>query len=288
MRITILGASGLLGRALGQRWTGDEISGFSSKDADIRNIQQVDALLEHSRPEWIVLAAAYTDVDGCESNPELASAVNSRGAVDVAQAAGRAGAKLLLVSTDYVFDGAKPSSYEVSDPRNPINVYGRSKAEAEVGILQVLPNACIVRTSWLFGVGGKCFPDTILRAASTRPQIEVVADQRGCPTYSIDLAETIIQLCRRDARGIVHATNSGACSWFEFAEEIIRAAGLKTGVLPILSDNFPRPARRPANSVLSAASLHGYGLRMPDWKHALPRYLVERQNSAKKKLREDE
>jgi len=280
MRITILGASGLLGRALRQRWTGDQVSGFSSKDADIRDVQQVDALLERSKPEWIVLAAAYTDVDGCEANPELASAVNFRGAVNVAEAARRANAKLLFLSTDYVFDGAKPSAYEIEDARNPINVYGGSKAGAEAGILQVLPNACIVRTSWLFGVGGKCFPDSILPAASTRPHIEVVTDQRGCPTYTIDLAETIIQLCRRGAAGIVHVTNSGACSWFEFAQEIVRAAGLTTSVLPTSSDKFLRPARRPANSVLSPASLSGYGLRMPDWRDALRRYLNERQQTA--------
>ncbi len=280
MRITILGASGLLGRPLMQRWTGNEVSGFSSRDADIRDVDQIHVLLDRSRPDWVVLAAAYTDVDGCENNSDLASAVNFRGAVNVAQAARRVGAKLLFVSTDYVFDGTKPSAYEMSDPRNPLNVYGRSKAQAEVGILEVLPDACIVRTSWLFGVGGKCFPDTILKVASTRPQIEVVNDQRGCPTYTPDLADTIIQLSRLNAKGIVHVTNAGACSWFEFAEEIVRSAGLETRVLPISSDKIARPARRPANSVLAPGSLHGLGLRMPAWQDALRRYLEERKTTA--------
>lgn len=288
MRITIFGASGLLGRPLMQRWTGDLVSGFSSREADIRDIHQVQTLFERSRPEWVVLAAAYTDVDGCETNSDLALAINFRGAVNVAQAARRAAARLLFVSTDYVFDGTKSSAYEIGDPRNPINVYGRSKAEAEVGILECLADACIVRTSWLFGVGGKCFPDTILKVASTRPQIEVVNDQRGCPTYTPDLADTIIQLCRLNAKGIVHVTNEGACSWFEFAREIVRAAGLQTRVLPISSDKISRPARRPANSILSPSSLHAYGIRTPDWQDALRRYLDERNTAALSGLDSDE
>jgi len=280
MRITILGASGLLGRPLKERWSGAEVCGFSTPDADIRDISQIHALLDRSRPEWVILAAAYTDVDGCETNPDLALAVNFRGAMNVAQAARRAAARLLFVSTDYVFDGTKSSAYETADPRNPINVYGRSKAEAEVGIFEILPNACIVRTSWLFGIGGKCFPDTILKVASTRPQIEVVNDQRGCPTYTPDLAEAIIQLCHLNAKGIVHVTNSGACSWFEFAQEIVLAAGLPTRVLPTSSDKIARPARRPANSVLSPRSLHEYGVETPAWQDALRRYLAERKTTA--------
>jgi dTDP-4-dehydrorhamnose reductase len=139
-----------------------------------------------------------------------------------------------------------------------------------------LPGCCIARTSWLYGTGGKCFPDTIVKLAATRPSLDVVNDQRGCPTYSIDLARAIIQLCRKNVSGIVHVTNSGSCSWFEFAQEIVKGAGLTTEVKPVSSRQMARPAPRPAYSVLSATSLQKYGVQMPDWKDALKRYLAER------------
>ncbi len=276
MRVTIFGASGLLGKALMQEWRGDEIAGLSSRDADLREPVQVQAAVERTRPDWIVLAAAYTDVDGCQTNPERAFAVNRDGAVYVAEAAGRANAKLLFVSTDYVFDGTKTLPYETGDRRNPQSVYGHSKAEAEVRLLEVLPGCCVARTSWLFGVGGKCFPDTILKLAATRSALDVVADQRGCPTYSIDLARAITELCRKDARGMVHVTNAGDCSWFEFAREIVARAGLETRVRPVRSQQMSRPAPRPAYSVLSPASLHQYEITLPAWQDALGRYLRER------------
>ena len=201
-------------------------SGSARGDADIRDAEKVRTVLNKIRPEWIVLAAAYTDVDGCESNPERAFSVNRDGAVNVAKAAKDFGAKLLFISSDYVFDGKKTSPYETDDRRNPQSVYGRSKSEAEIRLQEILPDCCIARTSWLFGVGGKCFPDTILKLAASRPALDVVNDQRGCPTSTVDLARAIIQLCRKHARGIVHVTNTGDCSWFEFAQEIVKNAGL--------------------------------------------------------------
>ena len=277
MRITILGASGLLGQALTREWRGDEVAGFSIEDIDIRDAAAVRALVAKQRSDWIVLAAAYTDVDGCESNRELAFAVNRDGAVNVAEAAKQASAKVLFLSSDYVFDGSKTSPYETTDARNPQSIYGRSKAEAEVRLLEILPDCCILRTAWMFGMGGKCFPDTILKLAATRPAIDVVNDQRGCPTYSIDLARAIMQLCRQGAAGIVHATNAGDCSWFEFAREIVKAAGLPTAVRPVSTRQMARPAPRPACSVLSAKSLQPYGITLPTWQDALQRYLQERQ-----------
>lgn len=269
----------MLGKALLRQWTEDDITGIGSAQVDIRNPDQVRTAIEHSRPDWIVLAAAYTDVDGCEINPTLSSSVNTHGAVNVAKAAARAGSKLLFVSTDYVFDGKKNSPYETTDARNPINAYGRSKAEAEEKLAQVLPDCCIVRTSWLFGTGGKCFPDTILKVAANRNEIEVVNDQRGCPTYTTDLAEPIIQLCRSSAKGILHATNSGDCTWFDFAKEILRQAGVSTMVKPTTSDKYVRPAERPKYSVLSPASLRAYGIQMRPWQETLPDYLEERSRS---------
>jgi dTDP-4-dehydrorhamnose reductase len=276
MKVTIFGASGLLGKALMREWRGDELTGLGQRDGDIRNAQQVQAAVQHTNPEWIALAAAYTDVDGCESNRELAFAVNRDGAVNVANAAKQVGAKLLFLSTDYVFDGKKTSPYEISDARNPQSVYGRSKAEAEARLLDLMPACCVLRTSWLFGIGGKCFPDTILKLAASRATLDVVNDQRGSPTYTVDLARALMQLCRKGASGIVHATNARDCTWFEFAREIVRHSGLSTQVRPVSSEQMARPAPRPANSVLSPESLHSFGIEMPDWHDALRRYLAER------------
>jgi dTDP-4-dehydrorhamnose reductase len=278
MRVTLFGASGLLGQQLVSALNGEQLTAPTSRDADLRDPAKIEHAIRDSRPDWIILAAAYADVDGCEKNSDLAFAVNHQGAVNVAQSAHYAGARLLFVSTDYVFDGAKTSPYEVNDPRNPINVYGRTKAQAEEELLALLPDVCIVRTSWLFGPGGKCFPATILKLATpkpenTSPQLSVVNDQRGSPTFTADLAAAIAQLCHKGARGIVHATNSGDCTWYDFAKEIVRARGLTATVNPVTTAEFPRPAHRPANSVLSPKSLHAAGIHMPAWQDALRRYL---------------
>ena len=274
MKVLILGATGLLGKALVREWTGDEVLAMGSRDVDIRDPAKVREMIGNGRPNWIVLAAAYTDVDGCESHREVAFSVNRDGAVNVAEAARQAGAKLIFLSSDYVFDGKKTSPYEVEDKRNPQSVYGQSKAEAEINLMKILPHCCIARTSWVFGAGGRCFPDTILRLAANRPALDVVNDQRGCPTYTVDLARAIIQLCRKNAGGILHVTNAGDCSWFEFAQEIITGARLATEVRPVSSQQMARPAY----SVLSATSLRRYGIEMPEWKDALGRYLQERKS----------
>ena len=277
MRVMILGATGLLGQALMREWSGDEVIGLSSRHLDIRDEGKVREHVQRIGPDWIVLAAAYTNVDGCETNQKLAFAVNRDGAVHVAEAARSIGARLLFLSSDYVFDGTKTSPYETYDARNPLSVYGRSKAEAEIRLQELMPACCIARTSWLFGTGGKCFPETILKLAATRPALDVVKDQRGCPTYSVDLARAIVRLCRQNANGIVHVTNAGDCSWFEFAREIVGQSGLATPVRSITTDQMPLPARRPAYSVLSADSLERYGITMPKWQDALARYLEERK-----------
>lgn len=276
MRVLVFGATGLLGKALTPRWSADEVTGLSSRDADIRNPHRVQELVQQQRPDWIVLAAAYTDVDGCESNRELAFAVNRDGVVNVGKAAESVGARLLFLSSDYVFDGTKTTPYEVSDPRNPQSIYGKTKAEAEIRLLELNPKFCLVRTSWLFGSGGKCFPDTILRLAASRPALDVVDDQRGCPTYADDLADTIIRLCHKNASGIVHATNTGDCTWFEFAQRIVAIAGMNTQVRPVSTQQMARSATRPPYSVLSPKSLHSLGIEMPSWQDALARYMRQR------------
>jgi len=276
MRVLILGSTGLLGQDLMRQWSGDKVVGLGSRDVDIRDAAAVRKMVREQHPEWIVLAAAYTDVDGCESNQERAFSVNRDAPVNVAEAARDVGAKLLFVSSDYVFDGKKGSACEIEDARNPQSVYGRTKADAEVRLLEVLPGCCIARTSWLFGAGGKCFPDTILKLAASRPVLDVVDDQRGSPTYSVDLARAIAELCSKNAHGIVHVTNAGECSWFEFAREIVTVAGLATDVRPTTSEKMARPAPRPTYSVLSATSLHRYGIEMRGWQDALGRYWKER------------
>jgi dTDP-4-dehydrorhamnose reductase len=276
MKVTIFGATGLLGKALTREWQSDQVTRLGSQNADLRNVQQIQNAVEHTRPDWIVLAAAYTDVDGCEANPDRAFEINCQGAVNVAHAAQQSGARVLFLSTDYVFDGNKTQPYEIDDPRAPQSVYGKSKADAEVRLLEIMPEICIVRTSWLFGAGGKCFPDTILKLAAAKSELDVVNDQRGSPTYAVDLARAIIHLCRNDGKGIIHATNKDNCTWFEFAREIVSEAGLHATVRPTTSEKFVRPAARPKYSVLSSGSLQKYQFIMPGWQDALGRYMSER------------
>src|SRR3984957_15010450 len=278
MRVTIFGASGLLGNALIRGGGDGGVTGLCTRDADIRDAKRVQNVVQETRPEWIVLAAAYTNVDGCEGNPDLAFAVNRDGAVNVAVAAKKVGARLVFLSSDYVFDGKKTTPYEIEETRDTQSVYTRDQGETQIRLLALMPECCIARTSWLFGIGGKCFPDTILKLAASRPALDVVNDQRGCPTYSVDLARAIVRLCRKDASGIVHVTNAGDCTWFEFARDIISGAGLATVVRPVSSQQMARPAPRPAYSVLSAKSLERYGIAMPTWQDALQRYLAERKS----------
>jgi dTDP-4-dehydrorhamnose reductase len=279
MRVLIFGGTGMLGKALVRHWSEDEVVALGSSDADIRSPEQVERVVDANKPDWLVLSAAYTDVDGCESNRELALAVNTLGPVNVARAAAKCAAKLLFVSTEYVFNGQKSTPYEAGDVRDPINFYGKTKADAEAGILRILPDACIVRTSWLFGPWGKCFPDTILKLAANRPELDVVDDQRGSPTYTFDLANAIVKLCHSGAEGIIHCTNSGVCSWFEFASEVVKRAGANTVVRPTTSSRFPRPAKRPSYSVLSASSLEQYGIQMRPWQQTIPDYLQVRETA---------
>ena len=277
MRVLLIGATGLLGKVMSELWQGDEFTGVGSRDADIGDQRQVDDLLGRQRPDWTVLAAAYTDVDGCEKDPELAHRVNAVGALNVARTAQKVGSKLLFVSTDYVFDGSKTSPYEPEDPISPLNVYGRTKAEGEEGIRRILPDSCIARTSWLFGANGRCFPNTILQLAQTRKKLSVVGDQRGSPTFNRDLADAIVKLVRAGAQGTVHVTNSGVCSWYEFACEIVRGAGI-TGVEinAVTTEEFPRPARRAKYSVLSPSSMERYGVRLRTWQDSLHGYFSDR------------
>jgi dTDP-4-dehydrorhamnose reductase len=280
MRILVLGARGMLGTDLLKEWRYDELIPAGSAEADLRDFFQVENLIHEARPDWIILSAAYTDVDGCEKNPELAFAVNAKGVENVARAAQLTGARVFLVSTDYVFDGSGARPYEATDPVAPLNVYGASKAAGEEALRKNSSAWCIGRTSWLFGVHGPSFPEKILHAADTRLELSVVNDQIGSPTYTRDLAVAIRDLVRKDARGIVHITNEGICSWFDFAREILAQSGRgSVPVLPITTDQTARPARRPNYSVLSPASLRAYGIKLRPWQDALRAFLHERSDT---------
>jgi len=275
----------MLGTDLLNEWQSDELIPADRAQADLRDRSQVEKLILSVRPEWIILSAAYTDVDGCEQNPELAFAVNASGVENVARAAQLIAARVFFVSTDYVFDGKGRRPYETSDPIAPLNVYGASKAAGETALAKSEVAWCIGRTSWLFGVHGPSFPEKILRAAETRPELSVVNDQLGSPTYTRDLARAIRDLVLRDARGIVHITNEGICSWFDFAREILAQSGRDSiPVLPISTDQAARPARRPNYSVLSPASLHAFGIRTRPWQEALRSFLKEKTSQPTEKI----
>ena len=275
MRILIIGSNGLLGSDLVEEWTGDHLIPATSSDADIRELEQVRQLVTREHPDWIILAAGYTDVDGSEQHQDLAFAVNRDGARNVSIVARELGAKLCYLSTDYVFDGAANRPYEPEDPIHPLNIYGASKAAGEKAVQEEAGHWLIARTSWLFGVARPSFPEKILRAADSQPQLKVVADQVGSPTYSRDLARAIRELVRADTRGVLNITNSGSCSWFEFAKETLRRAGRNTPVYPITSVEAGRPAGRPAYSVLSPKALAATAITMRSWQEALAVYLIE-------------
>jgi dTDP-4-dehydrorhamnose reductase len=269
----------MLGADLLDEWQSDELIPADRAEADLRDFPQVEKLVLRVRPEWVVLAAAYTDVDGCEQNPELAFAVNQTGVENVARAARLVAARVFFVSTDYVFDGKSTRPYETTDPVSPLNVYGASKAAGETALSKSQVAWCVGRTSWLFGVHGASFPEKILRAAETRPELSVVSDQIGSPTYTRDLARVIRALLSRDVRGFVHITNQGICSWFDFAREILAQSGRESiPVLPITTEQAARSARRPNYSVLSPASLHAFGIRTRPWQEALRAFLKEKSS----------
>jgi len=279
MKVAVIGGTGLLGQAIRAEWRGDELVLAGSHDVDIRDRREVEDFLAGHGPDWVVLAAAYPDVDGCERNPELAEQVNHVGAVHVAEACRSRQVRLMFISTDYVFDGSKQSPYAVDDAINPLSVYALSKAAAEKDVRRILPESCIARISWLFGAEKKCFANTALDWAESGQPVRALVDQRGIPNYNHDLALALAALAHAGAQGIVHVTNPGEASWYEFARELVRTARLDVPVEPITMEELKRPARRPQYSALSDASLRPYGIRVRHWREALPDYLARRREA---------
>lgn len=230
------------------------------------DVTDADAVREALAGTTVINCAAFTDVDGAESAPERAHAVNADGARNVAEAAER----VLYISTDYVFDGAKREPYVESDAPGPLSVYGASKAAGERATADANPNHLIVRSSWLFGRGGKNFVETMLALGRERQELRVVDDQLGCPTFTGHLAEPLIELAAGGELGVLHVAGGDSCSWFEFAREIFRRAGIECDLKPCTTEEFPRAARRPANSVLG--SERG-GPALPAWQDGLEAYL---------------
>jgi dTDP-4-dehydrorhamnose reductase len=278
MRLLITGASGMLGtdvRRAGQQ-AGHELAALSRAELDICDRGALRASLARHAPRVVINCAAFTDVDGAETDPG-ALQVNAQGPGLVAAAAAEHGAWLLHISSDYVFAGDRRTPYVESDPTDPVSAYGASKLEGELGVARAAPDThTIVRSAWLFGSAGRCFPDTMLRLAAERDELTVVDDQVGCPTFTAHLARALIELAERDERpvGVLHCAAAGQCSWFEFAQAILREAGVGTPVRPVSTAQFPRPARRPAYSVLRSA--RPGTPQLPHWRVGLAAYLNAR------------
>ena len=278
MKILVTGVSGQLGydveRELERR--GIEHLGTSSRELDITDREAVERLMERYRPDAVIHCAAYTKVDLAEDEPERCWAVNADGTRNVAAACRRTGAKLLYISTDYVFPGTGERSYETGDPTGPVNTYGRSKLAGELAVQSLLEKYFIVRISWVFGKNGNNFVKTMLRLAETRAELSVVCDQIGSPTYTADLAPLLCGMVQTERYGVYHATNEGTCAWSEFAEAIFELAGRQVAVHPIPTSAYPTKAARPLNSRMSKESLRDNGFQaLPEWKDALARYLKE-------------
>ena len=278
MRILVTGASGQLGydveRELERR--GIEHLGTSSRELDITDRKAVGRLMAAYRPDAAIHCAAYTKVDLAEDEPERCWAVNADGTRNMAAACRKTGAKLLYISTDYVFPGAGERSYETGDPTGPVNTYGRSKLAGELAVQSLLEKYFIVRISWVFGKNGNNFVKTMLRLAETKAELSVVCDQIGSPTYTADLAPLLCDMVQTERYGVYHATNEGTCAWSEFAEAIFELAGRQVAVHPIPTSAYPTRAARPLNSRMSKECLHSNGFQeLPEWKNALARYLKE-------------
>ena len=302
MKVLITGASGQLGSALCSMLAHDfQVIPATRVEFDITDLTTTRAFIRKTAPRVVVHPAAYTDVDGCETNKEKAFLVNAIGARNVAIATREIEAKLVFISTDYVFDGRKESPYLEYDPPNPLSIYGWSKLLGERLVMQHNPRSFILRISWLYGPQGKNFVETMLSLARTKDELCIVNDQHGTPTFVEDVARQVQTLIQTDSYGLYHATSQGSCTWYEFALEIFKYAGYKAEVdlngsvhlvpkiqdlgfntpplrpitvRPVTTAQFPRPAKRPKNSVLENFMLKIQGLDvMPHWKESLRKFL---------------
>jgi dTDP-4-dehydrorhamnose reductase len=284
MKVLVTGSAGMLAKdlipLLSKR--GHEVIAPPEDKLDITNLKVVKDVVDKLTPELVTNCAAYTNVDGAEKQEHQALIVNGLGVQNLCLLCQEHDIPLVHFSTDYVFDGTKPSPYTIYDQTNPINAYGRSKLLGEKYVMWLLTKFYLIRTSWLFGLQGKNFIETMLELGQKQKQVSVVNDQRGCPTWTRHLAEATISLMETGHYGIYHVTNSEPTTWFDFTKEIFRLSGINTAVTPVTTEQYPRPARRPANSVLDHFPLKEViGRDMPSWKEALREYLAQRKEKAR-------
>jgi len=279
-RVLVTGVKGQLGYDVVKRLklenTTFDVIGVDIDDFDLTNLEAVNSFITNLRPDIVVHSAAYTAVDKAESDSELCLAVNEKGSENIAIACKAINAKLVYISTDYVYNGLGDKPFEVSADVAPLSVYGKSKLAGELACKKHVDKLFIIRTSWVFGLNGNNFVKTMLRLGTERDTLSVVADQIGSPTYTPDLADFIAHLITTDKYGTYHFSNEGFCSWFDFAKEIFVKANIKTDLKPIKTSEYKTVAVRPLNSRLSKKSVYDSGYKsIPSWQDALGRYLKE-------------
>lgn len=276
MRILVTGVKGQLGydvvNELEKR--GHVAIGVDIDEMDITDAVSVDKVITESNVNAVIHCAAYTAVDAAEENIDICRKVNADGTRNIAEVCKKLDIKMMYISTDYVFDGEGTNMWEPDDKRDPLNVYGITKYEGELAVEENLEKFFTVRIAWVFGVNGKNFIKTMLNLGKTRDELSVVNDQIGSPTFTYDLARLLVDMIETDKYGRYHATNEGLCSWYDFAVEIFKQAGMNVKVNPVDSSSFPVKAKRPNNSRMSKEKLEENGFeRLPSWKDAVRRYL---------------
>lgn len=281
MRLLVVGAYGMLGREVvaAASAAGHDVVERDVDSIDIVDADRTTAIVAADAPDAVVNCAAFTDVDGAEEQEDVALQVNGEGAGNLAAAAANAGARIVHVSTDYVFPGDASEPYVESSATGPRSAYGRTKLAGERAVVAANPDHAIARTAWLFGAHGKNFVDTILTLAAGRDTLQVVDDQRGCPTWAGHLAPALVSLSGREATGVFHLAGGGACTWFDLARAALAATGSPCRVEPTTTDAFPRPAPRPAFSVL-ASERGADAVDLPPWEAGLAGFLAERAAAA--------
>lgn len=279
MRVLVTGAKGQLGSDVVNELTkrGIEAIGVDVEEMDITDASACEKVISGEKPDAVLHCAAYTAVDAAEDNIELCRKINGEGTRNIAEVCKALAIKMMYISTDYVFNGMGETPWQPDDAREPLNVYGQSKYEGELAIEELLENYFIVRIAWVFGLRGKNFVTTMLRLGKENGAVSVVEDQIGSPTYTSDLAVLLVDMIQSEQYGRYHATNEGLCSWYEFAVEIFKQAGMpQVKVTPVDSSQFPAKAKRPGNSRISKDKLEVKGFkRLPPWQDALGRYLKE-------------